>query len=147
MENSRRNAPGKSLLKISGILLTIFGIVGIIGAIMIMTGGGFMRNMNVGLNYAGFGAIVGRAAIGLGFASLIGAGFELIMGILGIKNADRPEKARICLTFSIIAIALYVVIAILGAPIWSLIFGIALPVIYLIGAVRNKNVASTSRVV
>ena len=77
---------------------------------------------------------------------LVSSIFELIAGIVGVKNCNKPEKAGTCMVWGIIVIALSVlsdVLTLVGNPdnfsIVSLLTGLVIPVLYLIGAVMNKK--------
>ena len=68
------------------------------------------------------------------------------MGVFGVKNCNKPEKANVCLIFAIIAIVFLVVNGVVnlftdGAFNWYSIILFVLPVLYLIGAIMNKNAA------
>ncbi len=128
------DAPGKGLLKVSGILLIIFAAISIVilvfGMIAAATLGGAL------------GAAVGGIVLVLGLVSTV---FSLIMGILGVKYANVPAKATVCMVFAIIAIALQLINLISGdanVNIISTLIGLILPVLYLIGALKNKQAAA-----
>ena len=126
------DAPGKGLLKVSGILLIIFAAISIVmlvfGMIAAATLGGAL------------GAAVGGIVLVLG---LVSAAFSLIMGILGVKYANVPAKATVCMVFAIIAIVLQLISLISGnANVISALIGLILPVLYLIGALKNKQAAA-----
>ena len=128
------DAPGKGLLKVSGILLIIFAAISIVilvfGMIAAATLGGTL------------GAAVGGIVLVLGLVSTV---FSLIMGILGVKYANVPAKATVCMVFAIIAIALQLINLISGdanVNIISTLIGLILPVLYLIGALKNKQAAA-----
>ena len=126
------DAPGKGLLKVSGILLIIFAAISIVmlvfGMIAAATLGGAL------------GAAVGGIVLVLG---LVSAAFSLIMGILGVKYANVPAKATVCMVFAIIAIVLQLISLISGdTNVISALIGLILPVLYLIGALKNKQAAA-----
>ncbi len=126
------DAPGKGLLKVSGILLIIFAAISIVmlvfGMIAAATLGGAL------------GAAVGGIVLVLG---LVSAAFSLIMGILGVKYANVPAKATVCMVFAIIAIVLQLISLVSGdANVISALIGLILPVLYLIGALKNKQAAA-----
>ncbi|MGI6076891.1 MAG: hypothetical protein ACOYCB_01835 [Fastidiosipilaceae bacterium] len=119
------------LLKVSGILLIITGGISVLLGIL---------------------AIAALAALGLPgililglVISLIGSVISLIAGIIGVKNSARPEKAKTCMVFGIIVIALTVlsiIFTLVGdgdVSLISLLSGLIVPIIYLVGAVQNKK--------
>lgn len=129
---------GRKFLKVTGILMIIGGGFGIIGGILAMLGAGALA------------AVLETSAGGLMLASaliLASAVFQLIAGIMGVKNCDKPEKAQNCLVMGIIVAILSVsgniVSNVLGSSfnIMSYATGLIIPVLYIIGAVKNKEPA------
>ena len=153
-------APGKNFLLVTGILMTLFAVFGILGGVG-------------GLSDAAYWDDI----MPLGFMSwsmyyllaLLGSLYDLFMGIMGIVNRARPEKAGFCKTLAIISIVLVVIFAILGslaagaassdivggeigaevgaavgaavggiAMIFSLVIGLILPILYFVGAHKNQ---------
>lgn len=92
------------------------------------------------------GGIVALAVIA-SILALLGGGIELAAGILGVKNWNQPAKAQSCIVFGAIIIALSVLSNILNLAsgsefnLFSLLLGLVLPVLYLVGAVQLKNMA------
>lgn len=126
------DAPGKGLLKVSGILLIIFAAISIVILVF-----GMIAAASLG---GALGAAVGGIVFVLG---LVSAAFSLIMGILGVKYANVPAKATVCMVFAIIAIVLQLISLISGdANVISALIGLVLPVLYLIGALKNKQAAA-----
>ena len=129
---------GRKFLKITGILMIIGGAFGIIGGIVAMIGAGALA------------AVLETSAGGLMLASaliLASAVFQLIAGIMGVKNCDNPEKAQSCLVMGVIVAILSVsgniISNVLGSNfnIFSYATGLIIPVLYIIGAVKNKEPA------
>ena len=129
---------GRKFLKVTGILMIIGAAFGIIGGIIAMIGVGALA------------AVLETSAGGLMLASaliLASAVFQLIAGIMGVKNCDKPEKAQSCLVMGVIvailSVAGNVISNILGSSfnILSYATGLIIPVLYIIGAVKNKEPA------
>ena len=129
---------GRKFLKVTGILMIIGGAFGIIGGIVAMIGAGALA------------AVLETSAGGLMLASamiLASAVFQLIAGIMGVKNCDKPEKAQSCLVMGVIVAILSVsrniISNVLGSNfnILSYATGLIIPVLYIIGAVKNKELA------
>ena len=129
---------GRKFLKVTGILMIIGGAFGIIGGIVAMIGAGALA------------AVLETSAGGLMLASaliLASAVFQLIAGIMGVKNCDKPEKAQTCLVMGIIVAILSVsgniISNVLGSNfnILSYATGLIIPILYIIGAVKNKEPA------
>lgn len=129
---------GRKFLKVTGILMIIGGAFGIIGGIVAMIGAGALA------------AVLETSAGGLMLASaliLASAVFQMIAGIMGVKNCDKPEKAQSCLVMGVIVAILSVsgniISNVLGSDfnIFSYATGLIIPVLYIIGAVKNKEPA------
>lgn len=129
---------GRKFLKVTGILMIIGGAFGIIGGIVAMIGAGALA------------AVLETSAGGLMLASaliLASAVFQLIAGIMGVKHCDKPEKAQSCLVMGVIvailSVAGNVISNVLGSDfnILSYATGLIIPVLYIIGAVKNKEPA------
>ena len=95
-------------------------------------------------------AVLETSAGGLMLASaliLASAVFQLIAGIMGVKNCDKPEKAQSCLVMGVIvailSVAGNIISNVLGSSfnILSYATGLVIPVLYIIGAVKNKELA------
>ena len=119
------------LLNITGILMIIGSIISII----------------LGLFVGGLSAIFGGLDL-ITIAALlmlVGGIINLIAGICGVKYAARPENANTCIVYGVLTAAMVVISNILyvaagsGMNTTSLITGLALPAIYLIGAFQNKK--------
>lgn len=129
---------GRKFLKVTGILMIIGGAFGIIGGIVAMIGAGALA------------AVLETSAVGLMLASVLvlaSAVFQLIAGIMGVKNCDKPEKAQACLVMGIIvailSVAGNVTSNVLGSSfnILSYATGLVIPVLYIICAAKNKETA------
>ena len=132
-------AKGAGFLKVTGILMIIGGAIALILAIVALIG------------VFGAAAIAGAMGVAIpgilyvaAILSLISAVAELITGIVGVKNAKKPEAAGKCMVWGIIVAVLCVLGCILTAaggsafPVFSLILGLVLPVLFIIGAAKNK---------
>ena len=129
---------GRMFLKVTGILMIIGGAFGIIGGIVAMIGAGALA------------AVLETSAGGLMLASaliLASAVFQLIAGIMGVKNCDKPEKAQSCIVIGVIvailSVAGNVISNVLGSDfnIINYATGLIIPVLYIIGAAKNKETA------
>lgn len=129
---------GRKFLKVTGILMIIGGAFGIIGGIIAMIGAGALAAV---LETSAGGLILASALI------LVSAVFQLFAGIMGVKNCDKPEKAQSCLVMGVIVAILSVsgniISNVLGSSfdIMSYATGLIIPVLYIIGAVKNKEPA------
>lgn len=139
------NTNGSKFLKVTGILMIVFGAISIIASIVALLG---IAALNVMADAVGATSAVAYD-IGMlyiaGFISLASAVIELIAGIIGVLNAEKPEKAQTCMVWGILVAIMCVVGCILTVvggqsfPFFSLVTGLVVPVLYIIGAVKNKG--------
>ena len=129
---------GSKFFKVTGILMIVFGALALI--LSIVAAIGLAALVALELNTWQYTAAV--------ILMLVGSIFEMIAGIVGVKNCNKPEKAGTCMVWGIIVIALSVlsnVLTLVGNPdnfsIVNLLTGLVIPVLYLIGAVMNKKAA------
>ena len=71
--------------------------------------------------------------------------FQLVTGIMGIKNSDKPEKAKVCIVLGAITLALALINTIIAITspdmnvnVVSTATGLLIPIFYLAGAFQNK---------
>ena len=89
-------AKGSTMLKVVGILMIVFGAIGLIitivgfGAVALLDAAG----ASMGLAY--FGCVL----------ALLSAVAELVTGILGVINCDKPEKAQMLIICAIVIVVL-----------------------------------------
>lgn len=138
MENN--TAKGSGFLKVTGILMIIFGSIALIVSIVAILG-------IAALAYISSGEMSSALLYTAGILSLISAVAEFVTGILGVKNCKRPEKAGTCIAWGIIVIVLSVagsILTVVGGdsfPVFSFLLGMVMPVLFIIGAVKNKKSA------
>ena len=128
---------GATLLKVTGILMIIGGAISIVMSIIAVAG-------IAAIAYLSDGAV----SMGMLYASTalmaVGSVAELIAGILGVANSKKPEKAKTCVVWGVIVAALSVAGIVLNAigggsfSAVSAVTGLVLPVLYIIGAARNR---------
>ena len=126
---------GSMFLKVTGILMIIFGALALVLAIIAIAGISLLAAM---------GASSGLLTVSC-ILALVGAVAELVEGIIGVKNWNKLEKAGTCITWGIIVIMLCVISNILTVvgggdfSVLNLATGLVIPVLYLIGALQNKK--------
>ena len=145
-------AKGKNFLKVCGILMIIGGALGIIFGIIGLIGGAAVSSL--GYEAGEVDAVTGGGLIIVaGVLGLIGGILELIAGIVGVKNCNKPEKSTACIVWGFIVLVLNLISVILtiasstgaaGSIIVSVICSLAIPVLYLIGAFMNKKAQNTA---
>ncbi len=134
-------AQGKGFLKVCGILMIIGGGLGAILSLIAVMGAAYTVQLAamVGLQINEPLLIAGLAI------SIIGSAFQLFTGIQGVKNCANVSAADKLLKFGIIIVVINIVSVILnvisGAEfnIFGLLLGLVVPVLFIIGAMKNKN--------
>jgi len=141
MIHYQKYAPGRVFLIIAGIIMIIFGVSAIgvlVGGILGLIGlTDFPEQNSMRLSFL---------MLGLGLVGVI----QLVTGIIGIKNCNMPEKAKVCFVWGILAAAsalIGIILSVVMEPNWDAVmdvYGIyvclsVLPTLYLIGAVRNRR--------
>ncbi len=132
--------PGKSLLKTSGILIIIAGGIGILISAIGLLGGVAATSMGVEL-IDEFG-VDGQTMLLDSVVSFFVCGFQLFMGIFGLINCEKLEKANICMILGILAIVLAIANVFTESYMFG-VLGILFPILYLQGALKNKKAAKT----
>lgn len=128
---------GAGFLKVTGILMIIGGGLAIIFAIIALLGISM-------LVYISDGALSSGLLYAAGILSLVSAVAELVAGIIGVINCKKPEKATSCVVWGIIVAVLCIAGSILTVaggssfPVVSCLIGLVLPILYIIGALKNK---------
>lgn len=127
---------GAKFLKVTGILMIIFGALAIVMDLIAMAGLGVLAAIGAPMGALWLSAIVG----------LVGAVLELVAGINGVLNAEKPEKAKTCMVWGIIVAGMCVLsnlITLFAYPanfsIVSLLLGLVIPALFIFGAYKNQN--------
>lgn len=129
---------GTDFLKVTGILMIIGGAISIILGIIAALG-------VAALVYISDGTVSSALLYTSVILMIVSAIAELVAGIIGVANCKKPDKAGSCIVWGIIVAVLSVAGTILNSvgggsfSAFSLILGLALPVLYIIGAVFNKK--------
>lgn len=125
-------------MKVTGILMIIFGALSIIVSIIAAIGVAALLLISDGA----VSSTLLYTAVALLIVSAVA---ELVAGIIGVVNCKKPEKAGTCIAWGIIVAVFCVAGTILQSvgggsfSVFSLISGLALPVLYIIGAVLNEK--------
>jgi len=133
---------GSKMLKVTSILMIVFGAIGLVLTLVSLSTLGALTTLAEAM---GVDVPVGL----LTFASILavaGGAAQLVSGIIGVKNWNNPQKAGSCILWGIIVIALCLIsniFTLIGYAanfnILSLLIGLVIPVLYLIGAFQNKK--------
>lgn len=147
---------GSMLLKVVSIIMMVGGIIGAVGSliytIVIAAGTAFLSTPEAqealanNSNNQYVGPVMGLLWVGT-ILLIAGSVFEIIAGAKGKKNWNNPTMAQTLLIFGIICAVLSVLGNIFfatggaGVQVISIITGLVLPVLYIIGTVQLKNQA------
>ena len=142
---------GSKLLKVSSILMIIGGIIGAVFSVILILGAVGITALSSnpemqqaasesGLTTGTISAVVWISAIIMVISSVV----EIIAGVKGKKNWNNPAMAKsliilgiVCAVISLVGNILYATADTLS--IVSILTGLILPVLYIIGAVQLKK--------
>ena len=136
MESTKTKGTG--FLKVTGILMIIGGAVSIILSIIAALG-------IAALAYISDGTVSSALLYASVILMIVSAVAELVAGIIGVANCKKPDKAGSCIVWGIIVAVLCVAGTVLNSvgggsfSVFSLILGLVLPALYIIGAAFNKK--------
>jgi hypothetical protein len=138
-----------TLLKVTGILMIIFGGLATIFAIIAVLGALVIEAAAVEMGLDPATLVAGLIMLGA-VTALVGAAIQLVAGILGVKNHKKPEKAGVCVVFGILVALVTIASSIFEVSgglafdalnIVTLLIGLVIPVLYIIGALQLKKMA------
>ena len=130
---------GRSLLKISGIVLIVLSALGLLGG-LVLIGAGLAMGTADGLGWG-----LATAVIALGVLTIPTSLYSLVTGILGVKWCARPDKVRVLLVLGVVltVLAALNLLATFGDGNISATAGaavrLALSAFYIAGAWQNKQ--------
>ena len=127
-------APGKGFLQVCGILFVIFAGISLV---VLAASGSVMGGL------ASYGISDSRITTML-IVSAIFTVIDLIAGIIFIANCNKIDKAFVCIFFAILTIVLQIISIIISGFTWLSLIGFVLPILCLIGAVKNMNATVVS---
>ena len=136
MESTKTKGTG--FLKVTGILMIIGGAVSSILSIIAALG-------IAALAYISDEAVSSALLYASVILMIVSAVAELVAGIIGVANCKKPDKAGSCIVWGIIVAVLSVAGTVLNSvgggsfSAFSLILGLVLPALYIIGAAFNKK--------
>jgi len=161
METKTMKAKGKNFLSISGILMIIAGGISIIVAIILLILIGILlRNVEEGGFIVSAFSTVSMIS---GVVVIIASAVQVVTGLVGVKNARVPEHYKRCKVWGIVVLVLEgigIILDLTGAIVFgiasneigfdgysypwysiiiSVICGVVIPVIFIVGAGLNKQ--------
>lgn len=140
---------GRKFLKVTGILMIIFGGIGLIGSFIAAAAVSMVSSMLDGID---IGSIMTLMTL-LTVFSFAGSIIQLASGILGVVFSAKQEKAMICMSAGIVVLVLGIAstlilpLMISRDPLLadsfnvnplSVVSSAVLPVLFIIGAYKNK---------
>jgi len=134
-------AKGSVFFKNTAILMAIFPIYNLIMGLIngVGTLSGFISIEDIATS-------VGLAHVAI-IVFIIGAVIQIIVGLIGMKNADHPEKMNSCIFLGVVVMLIYAASQILdyaGGGVHDsldyigMMAGLAIPAAYIVGAVQTK---------
>jgi hypothetical protein len=151
------NAPGKTMLKVSSIILIVLGSLGVLGSacsglslllVKAIPIDQFMEQVPESTismwNYAR-GAITAAVVIALVLGGVTNL-MELIFGIMGLRNCDKPEKGAFFIGTGVALIALFIACIALrgGLTVVITVLSLALPILFIVGGVMNNKAVAVA---
>lgn len=131
---------GKTYLKVTGILLLIGGILGVLcyGLLTLLLGVALVDQGT------GSGAIPVTAIV---VVYVIASIIQLVAGVMGIKGCNKSSKADGCFKIGIVVLIISILAAIVNmagagftfSGILYALLGLVVPGLYIYGAKLNKN--------
>ena len=152
----QQNKPrGSVMILVVSIIMIIGSAFGLIASLITGAAGAFMKtamtdaDVQSALSQSGLSVpadMLSQTLTIITIFSVISAIIELICAILGIVNRNKVEKAGLLIVLGIVMIVVSLVANVVPMVMWkatisavSIIVGLVLPVLYLIGACLNKN--------
>jgi len=139
-------ARGKGFLKVTGILLIIFGALTVIIGLLAIAGSAMIGSGTVDMSAAGVdaGAYDAGTIMLMSVFTVVMGIINLVAGIIGVANANKLEKAQLCFIIGIVLIVLQLIDAVYSTivgelSIFGIVVGLILPILFVIGANKNKE--------
>jgi len=134
-------APGRAMLKVTGILYIIFGGMSIIMALLALLGAIVMQEP--GAHYY-FDADLIEAGAGYVFLisliMLVQSGFSVFLGIMCVAHCDKVERGSF-LRIIIIIHMVFLVASVILDPSLLTVIAFIVPIIAIVGASKNAKAA------
>ncbi|MCL2840871.1 MAG: hypothetical protein FWE05_08865 [Defluviitaleaceae bacterium] len=126
------NLPGKTLIFVTSIILLVGGGINILTSVpMLLSSSYWDAVLPIFIPWSIWYAY-----------ALILSGYMLFMSISGIRFCNNPEKANFLFTLGIISVIFAVITLIFNILILGnlfLIVGLLMPILFLVGASKNKR--------
>lgn len=136
-----QRANGSGILKATGVLMILGGVLVMFFSILATIGIAALDMYTYGeVNLINLKLVYVSSAFAF-FCGLI----ELITGIIGVMNANKPEKATTCVVWGVIFTVLCIignVLFIVSGLSFNLVWfgvGLVLPIVFIIGGLKNRE--------
>lgn len=145
-----QKAPGKTLLKVVGILMVVFGVLSFLTNLVNFAMLGTIGEGEMGelleqtITASGITVEAYRMSV---YITAAGSLLNIVIGIIGIVNCNKIQKAGVCFVCGIILILwqlgndAYSAIS-AGVNVVNIVFmiiGLILPLLYFWGALKNRQ--------
>ena len=133
-----QRANGSGILKATGVLMILGGVLVMFFSILATIGIAALDTYTYGEEN------LKLVYVSLAFAFFCGS-IELITGIIGVMNANKPEKATTCVVWGVIFTMLCIignVLFVVCGLSFNLIWfgsGLILPIVFIIGGLKNRE--------
>lgn len=133
-----QRANGSGILKATGVLMILGGVLVMFFSILATIGIAALDMYTYGEEN------LKLVYVSLAFAFFCGS-IELITGIIGVMNANKPEKATTCVVWGVIFTMLCIignVLFVVCGLSFNLIWfgsGLILPIVFIIGGLKNRE--------
>lgn len=139
---------GSMLLKVVSIIMIVGGIIGAVGSVlMTLLAGAFTAvssdaELKKVVSEAGTDTKTVSALLWVGVVILVASAvIEIIAGVKGKNNWNNPEAAKTLIIWGSICAGMSLIGIIISQNYFSVLTGLAVPVLYIIGAVQLKKQA------
>lgn len=130
-----------TLLKVTAILMIVFAVLGLVSAGMISMD----VQKELGGSSSGFTSMIMEIAMEDPSFAAIAAVPRAIAGIMGLSRSSRPEKSGFFMAWGIVLLILGVIGMLFSGGVFSLnglvslVGGVVLPILYLVGSSQQKK--------
>lgn len=132
---------GSKLLKVVSIIMIVFG--GIYAVLGLLTTIGGSAMLGAGADLEDEAAVIGVVAAAAGVIFILSGVLDIVVGVVGLKASKESGKHTAAFVLGILsvvfaAISLFQAIGSGGSVVGG-IFGLVLPVLYLVGVVQTRS--------
>lgn len=128
-------AKGKTLLKIAGVLLIIFGLYSMVSAILVIVQSGAVGEAQGDPKLT-------QLIRTMGLITLVGGSLQLAVGIICFINAAKTNRAMVCIVLALVMLVMQLGNLAAGGLSIALGIGIMLSLLALTGGILNRKAAN-----